>query len=105
MSETGRGKEIGIETVIKSERETGIETANPEIEMTRNLTEIWQEKKRKKKNPRKGKNKKEKREKKKLLIRFVNYYLLWYTRGDSKVLGIVGVGRGSGSFKLLFEGF
>lgn len=84
MSETGRGKEIGIETVIKSERETGIETVNPETEMTRNLTEIWQEKKRKKKNPRKGKNKKEKREKKKLLIRFVNYYFLWYTRGDSK---------------------
>lgn len=104
MSETGRGKETGIETVIKSERETGIETVNPETEMTRNLTEIWQEKKRKKKNPRKGKNKKGKREKKKLLIRFVVYFL-WYTRGDSKVLGLVGVGRGSVSFKLLFEGF
>lgn len=86
MSETGRGKEIGIETVIKSERETGIETVNPETEMTRNLTEIWQEKKRKKKNPRKGKNKKEKREKKKLLIRFVNYYFLWYTRETQKYL-------------------
>lgn len=71
MSETGRGKEIGIETVKKSVRETGTETVNPETGMTRNLTEIWQEKKRKKKNPRKEKNKNEKREKKKPLIRFV----------------------------------
>lgn len=84
MSEIGRGKEIGIETVIKSVRETGTVTVNPETEMTRNLTEIWQEKKRKKKNPRKGKNKNEKQEKKKLLIRFVNYYFLWYTRETQK---------------------